>query len=192
MCGRGGLAREALLYAVCRCCNIALLQQPGDDDDAFGAGCQYLGQGVGVDAAYAEGGHFSDKLLHGSYVLQSDGGATGLGAGGEERAESDVVCSFGFGLARLVETMRRSADNHALAYGATYGGQISGILTYMYGICAEFSGGFRVVIEHKDSVCRAAESLHLTGYAYDGGHVCAFCAQLKYPYAAAQQFAGAG
>ena len=80
------------------------LEEGGDDDDAVCSGGEDLGEGGGGDAANAEGGEvLADFVLHGGDVLKADGLATGLGGGGEKRAETDVVEALGEGGAGLGE-----------------------------------------------------------------------------------------
>ena len=79
------------------------LEEGGDDDDALCSGGDDLGEGGGGDTTDAKCWDVLTYFaLHGGNVLEADGGATGLGGGGEKRSEADVVEALGKGSAGLI------------------------------------------------------------------------------------------
>ena len=86
-------------------------EQVRNDDDAAGTCGENLRERLAGDAADAEGGDFgADFVFHDCDVLEADGGASGLGGGGEKRAEADVVETFFEGGTGLGQGMGGATD----------------------------------------------------------------------------------
>ena len=92
--------------------DVSGVEEGGDDDDATCTGGEDGGEGFWSDAADAEGGDFSaDFAFHGGDFMETDGGTTGFGGGGEKRAEADVVEALGEGGTGLGEGMGGAAED---------------------------------------------------------------------------------
>ena len=119
--GGDGFARNEFRGPVGGGLDVGSFEEIGDDDDAPGTGGEDLREGLAGDAADAEGGDFpADFALHGGDVVETDGGAAGLGGGGEKRAEADVVEAFGQGGAGLGEGVGGAADRKVEEIGVEF------------------------------------------------------------------------